>query len=130
MRVSKQRQRVLGPIRLVGMLLWISLQGCGVRVRPIQSLQTLQQYPKTVIVQGIVRDRVPLIGQSVYQVQDASGTIWVVSSSRTEAVAIGVSVRVEGDVYYHPIPELDHTSIDLRNDHYYLKELRHHIIEP
>ncbi|NEO34599.1 MAG: hypothetical protein F6K36_30265 [Symploca sp. SIO3C6] len=126
----KRRLRISGMVSLMGVLGWSGLQGCGRQTRQIQSLQRLQQYPKAVMVEGIVRDRVPLIGQSVYELQDSSGTIWVLSSSPNEVPTIGVSVRVEGDVHYQPMPELSDESFKPPEDSYYLKELRHHIIDP
>ncbi|NET49764.1 MAG: hypothetical protein F6K09_13815 [Merismopedia sp. SIO2A8] len=114
----------------MSMLGWSSLQGCGLQTRSIESLQRLQQYPKTVIVEGTVRDRVPLIGQSVYELQDSSGSVWVLSPNPNEVPTIGVSVRVEGDVHYQPTPELSDESFKTPEDSYYLKELRHHIIDP
>ena len=70
------------------------------KTTPIANLQ--QHQGGTVYLEGKVGDRAPLLGSGAYQLQDASGQIWIVTSRRLPAV--GDSVLIEGQVNYKRIP--------------------------
>jgi hypothetical protein len=54
-----------------------------------------------VYVRGIVGDRVPLINQQVYQLQDGTGSIWVLTDDAT--LQPGDEVLLKGRVYFESI---------------------------
>jgi hypothetical protein len=91
-------------LALLVLLLGLALPPVRLRLqvalgRPIAIAQ-IQQYPfltgATVTVEGIVGDRVPLIGGQVMELQDDSGNVWVVSADTTRQS--GESARIRGDV--------------------------------
>lgn len=96
--------------------LLFGLSGCSlaaqlnfVNVTPISTIQAdiatqpLRDRPidQTVSLEGKVVDRVPLVSQQVYQIQDATGTIWVLAQT---APQVGDRVRVRGTVRFQSIP--------------------------
>lgn len=85
----------LFPLRF---LLWSQL-GWPIAIRDVQTVKVLRD--RSVSVEGRVGDRVPLIGTQVYQLQDATGNLWVVSSD-TE-LKPGESVRIRGRVRFESI---------------------------
>ena len=107
----------------VGLVTASSIQGCTFGTRQIQSLQRIQQYPKTVTIKGVVGDRVPLVQGQVYELSDSSGTIWILSPN--ESPVTGTQLRVTGQVQYQPMPELGSGMGEL-----YVKELNHEVIDP
>ncbi|HEY9816628.1 MAG TPA: hypothetical protein V6D20_12640 [Candidatus Obscuribacterales bacterium] len=60
---------------------------------------------RIVIVRGTVRDRVPLLGAQVYQLQDRTGDIWVLSSDAT--IQTGEQLKIRGSVEHQPISAVD-----------------------
>ena len=63
-------------------------------VRPTVAIQslTVDQPSKAVQIQGTVVQQAPLLTGGLYQVQDESGTIWVLSAEAAPAIASNVSV--------------------------------------
>lgn len=86
------------------LLLLGNLSGCG----GITTIRSIQEHPKrgwwnsTVQLQGNVSDRAPLIDGLLYQLQDGTGRIWVLTT-RT-AQPIGVPLHIKGQVRYESIP--------------------------
>lgn len=77
-----------------------------VQVTPIKKLQSLENpgtlAERSVYLQGRVGHEVPLLGGQAYQLQDQTGTIWVVTAS-TE-LSPGDEVLIEGIIQYESIP--------------------------
>ncbi|MBD1910575.1 MULTISPECIES: hypothetical protein [unclassified Leptolyngbya] len=85
----------LSPLRF---LLWGQLRW-PIPIRDVQTVGLLRD--RQVTVEGQVSDRVPLIGAQVYQVQDATGKLWVVSSD-TE-LKPGEPVKIRGNVRFETL---------------------------
>lgn len=84
------------PVRLG---LW-TLLGQPISIQTAQ--QSLDALGSTVILEGTVRDRVPLVDAQVYQLQDASGSLWVVSGNT--GLQVGETVRIRGKLRFQSIP--------------------------
>jgi len=94
---------------LSGLLLGLSLSlsGCSSLV----TVQSVRQHPKrnwltaTVKLQGTVGSLVPLVHAQVYELQDATGQIWVLSSHHPLKPALkpGQRLLIQGLVRYEPI---------------------------
>jgi len=86
---------LLSPLRL------LLLNGLGqpIAIRDVQRVELLRD--RSITVQGTVSDRAPLIGAQIYQVQDATGNLWVVSSNTQYQP--GESVRIRGIVRFESI---------------------------
>lgn len=89
---------------LLFVLLLLALPPVRVRLQvalgqPI-AIATIHQNPFlagiTVTVEGIVGDRVPLVGGQIVELQDGSGSLWVVSADTTRQP--GESARIRGNV--------------------------------
>jgi hypothetical protein len=74
----------------------------------VSTVQDVQTHPhrnwltSTVYLRGQVNDRVPLINAQVYQLQDSTGTIWVLTDKATPKV--GDRIYIKGQVQYEKIP--------------------------
>jgi hypothetical protein len=99
---------------LVGGLLslMLNLTGCSSLVT-VQSIQQPQSWftPKTVKLQGIVGSLAPLIKGQVYELQDATGKIWVLSPNRR--LKSGQRVLIQGQVRYEPIDQAGQTRTEV-----------------
>ena len=71
--------------------------------RPTVTIQELspQQQNDTLQIEGTVEQQAPLLAGSIYQLQDDSGTIWVLSDDAPPAASS--SVRVVGTLQVEPI---------------------------
>jgi hypothetical protein len=84
--------------------LLIGLTSCS----GVSTVQDVQTHPhrnwltSTVYLKGKVSDRVPLINAQVYQIQDSTGKIWVLTDKATPKV--GDQVYIKGQVQYEKIP--------------------------
>lgn len=74
----------------------------GIDVTPIRDLTPKQDNDATVYLQGKVAVEVPLLKQHVYQLQDSTGTIWILTNNTTPQ--IGDKVLIKGQVRYQSIP--------------------------
>ncbi|NJN56535.1 MAG: hypothetical protein HC879_03090 [Leptolyngbyaceae cyanobacterium SL_5_9] len=102
---------LLGLISLTGCAGW-SQATCvnGLfpgRVRPIERIQACANadYANadyTVRLRGTVGDRAPLLNGQVYQLQDSTGEIWILTSDMT--LKTGDQVVIRGRVRYLSIP--------------------------
>ncbi|MGB3493840.1 MAG: hypothetical protein WBA57_14015 [Elainellaceae cyanobacterium] len=81
------------------------------QIRSVEQIAQPNQVGKTVYVQGTVSDRIPLVNGSVYELTDATGTVWVVSNSdaTTDAVSMDSQVLLRGKVAYEATPEFGDT---------------------
>jgi len=83
--------------------LTLALTSCS----PLVTVQNVRQQPqrnwftKTVKLQGQVGSLAPLINGQVYELQDATGKIWVLSPSRQSKS--GQRILIQGRVRYQPI---------------------------
>ncbi|WP_160299512.1 hypothetical protein [Leptolyngbya iicbica] len=68
--------------------------GIAQLVRPTVAIQSLtaEQTNETVHIEGTVVQQAPLLTGGLYQVQDDSGTVWVLSNESVPAVAATVNV--------------------------------------
>jgi len=106
----------LKPLYILSSLLLAGLLGCsgvpsalnsinvgfGVDVSQIGDIEPTRDQDKTIYVQGKVAALVPLVDWLAYQVQDSSGTIWVLTNQRN--IQLADQVLVEGKLRYHSIP--------------------------
>lgn len=70
--------------------------------RSIQAIQQAATIDSTVHLKGRVGDRVPLVGGQVYQLEDTTGTIWVITEQ--PIAQSGEQIEVKGWVRYQSIP--------------------------
>jgi uncharacterized protein YdeI (BOF family) len=56
----------------------------------------------TVYIKGTVGDRAPLLGGSAYELQDATGKVWVIT--KAPAPATGQELTLKGTLRYKSIP--------------------------
>jgi len=75
--------------------------GFGRNITPIQEIKPTQDQKATVYVQGKVEKRVPLLQGQVYQVNDSTGSMWVVS--KQDNLQEGESAVFQGKVRYESI---------------------------
>lgn len=81
----------------------LGLAGCS-----ISSVNSVHQQPQrhwfnaTVELEGKVIDRVPLLGAAVYQLQDETGKIWILTEH--SSLKPGERLRVRGKVRFTSIP--------------------------
>lgn len=74
---------------------------------PMTSVQRVRAHPhrnwltETVRLQGTVGERAPLLKGQVYELQDRTGKIWVLSP--TANLKTGDSITIQGRVRYEPI---------------------------
>ncbi|MBW4645770.1 MAG: hypothetical protein KME23_22745 [Goleter apudmare HA4340-LM2] len=74
----------------------------GSNITPIRDIQPEQDNQATVYVQGKVEKQVPLLQRWAYQINDSTGTIWVVTNQT--GLEAGQEVVVKGKVRYKSIP--------------------------
>ncbi|MBH8562229.1 hypothetical protein I8748_08575 [Nostoc sp. CENA67] len=74
----------------------------GSNVTPIREIKPQQNKQTTVYIQGKVEKRVPLIKRWAYQINDTTGTIWVVTNQSN--LKQGAKVVIKGKVCYQSIP--------------------------
>ena len=117
----------LGRLLWLGTLFGLSLgtvQGCANRVRSIESLKQIETYPATVKVEGIVGDRVPFVDHYVYELKDASGTIWVQTATIPPDTSSEQRVQVKGTLQRYSMSDLGNGYSELL-----LQELSHQTVE-
>ncbi|NJO79674.1 MAG: hypothetical protein HC827_14960 [Cyanobacteria bacterium RM1_2_2] len=92
----------LGGVLLLGGLL-SGLGGCRMvsTVRQVQEQPQRNWFTSTVYLRGTVGDRAPLIEAQLYELEDSTGKIWVLS--RTQPPEPGEQVLIKGQVRYQVI---------------------------
>lgn len=111
--LSKLRSPRLSWLLLI-MLIYLPVVGCGSRATPepgnvvapvpttpIASLQNPSTKNAKIHVKGTVRAIVPILEGTVYELQDDSGKVWVLT--RQQVPKAGAEVVVKGKVLYKPI---------------------------
>jgi hypothetical protein len=97
-------QRNLFPL-----LLGIGLIGCSPlgnlkvalsnpSVTPIRNLQQQHGQANAVYLKGKVSDRAPFLGSGAYQLQDETGTVWVITNKALPSP--GEEIAIQGEVQY------------------------------
>lgn len=86
---------------VVGLVSCGSLASLGTEVINIGDIHQKWNAYSTVRVQGNVGDRVPLVGSQVYEVEDSTGTIWVLT--KEPAPNQGDQVLIEAKVRHEDI---------------------------
>lgn len=90
----------------VSFFLLCGLIGCtnlsGVNVSNIRDVEPQRDKDTTVYLQGKVANLIPLVEGQVYQLQDTSGTIWVLTTQTD--LQPGNEVLLKGKVRYKSIP--------------------------
>ena len=74
----------------------------GIYVTNIRDLKPQQDNNVMVYLQGKVAKQIPLLERQVYQLQDSTGTIWVLTNQTS--IQQGDEVLVKGKVRYESIP--------------------------
>jgi hypothetical protein len=89
---------------LCSLLLLMGLMGCSdfSTIRQVQEHPHRNWFTATVHLKGKVGDRAPLIGGLLYQLQDDTGKIWVLT--KRTAQPSGQQIAIEGQVRYQSIP--------------------------
>lgn len=126
---------LLGLLGLSGCAGWseaICLNGLRPgQVRPIERIQACSATNQIVRLRGTVGDRAPLLNGQVYQLQDSTGTIWVLTSDTTLVTgdqvlirgrirfqSIPLAGREQGEFYVEELSQLERNAADSRNfDH-------------
>jgi hypothetical protein len=91
-------------------LIWLSvfsislgLASCGVStVRSVHERPQRHWLNSTVRLEGTVVDRVPLLNAQVYQLQDSTGAIWILTTD--PSLQPGEQIAVKGKVRFESIP--------------------------
>lgn len=86
-------------------LLLIGLFGCGslqVRIANLQEIQQNRTAYNKVQIQGKVINIAPFLGTGAYEIQDATGSIWVISNGSLPNS--GDELIIKGKVQYKSIP--------------------------
>lgn len=92
----------LGLLSLLS-LLSLLLTSC----RSVTTVQNIQAHPQrnwltsTVYIQGKVGDRAPLLSGQIYELEDHTGKIWVLS--RAQPHPSGAQILIRGQVRYQGI---------------------------
>ena len=85
----------------------LGLWGCG-NLSPdieVTNIRDIQQIPKgttRVYLKGTVIKQVPLLDAQLYQLDDASGEIWVFTTSSLPQ--LGDEITIAGEIRYESIP--------------------------
>ncbi|WP_341733915.1 DNA-binding protein [Microcoleus sp. EPA2] len=73
----------------------------GFNVSKISDIQQKRQVDTEVYLQGKVENRAPFVGNAAYQLQDASGSIWVLTKQALPQ--LGDEIMLKGQVRYKSI---------------------------
>jgi hypothetical protein len=88
---------------LFGVFLLLGLGGCSglSTVRDVQAHPQRNWFNSTVYLRGKVSDRAPMLDAQVYQLEDSTGKVWVLTDKTTPKK--GDSVYIKGKVIYEKI---------------------------
>jgi hypothetical protein len=94
---------MVGRLHLFSLSLALGLASCsGINtVRDIQNNPHRNWFNSTVYLRGRVSDRVPLLDAQVYQLEDATGKIWVLTDKANPKE--GDAVYIKGTVKFEEI---------------------------
>lgn len=68
---------------------------------PIEAIHNQPEINQTTTIQGTIQQRVPLLNGWLYQVQDQTGLIWVLTT--TSPPSLGTHVIVRGNIQYESV---------------------------
>ena len=92
------------PVTTIKHILWIpllcSLVSCRASQISIQDISS--KIDKTVYLTGEVVHLAPLVDRTAYQIEDTTGTAWVVTA--TEPPIHGQQIDIKGTVQYQSLP--------------------------
>jgi len=80
----------------------INIGNNSLNVTPINELQQNRDATAVVSVLGQVTNLAPFLGTGAYQLQDATGTIWVLTNQ--EAPQVGDQLLIRGQLQFQSIP--------------------------
>lgn len=88
-------------------LLLLGLWGCGnspadIKVTNISDIPQIPNGTTTVYLKGTVIEQVPLLDAQLYQLEDASGKMWVLTT--LSLPRIGDEIKIAGELRYESIP--------------------------
>lgn len=98
-------------MRIQGSFTWLGIGIVGISLASCSGLTTVervQQQPQrswfnsTVKLEGTIVDQAPLIDAQLYQLQDDTGKIWVLTTD--DNLQAGEQVVVRGEVQFESIP--------------------------
>ena len=79
----------------------LSQLNLGFNVASISEIQQKRQVDSEVYIRGKVENRAPFVGNAAYQLQDGTGTIWVLTNQALPQ--LGDEVLLKGEVRYKSI---------------------------
>lgn len=79
----------------------LSQLNLGFNVASISEIQQKRQVDSEVYLRGKVENRAPFVGNAAYQLQDGTGTIWVLTNKALPQ--LGDEVLLKGEVRYKSI---------------------------
>ena len=79
----------------------LSQLNLGFNVASISDVQEKRQVDSEVYLRGKVENRAPFVGNAAYQLQDGTGTIWVLTNQALPQ--LGDEVLLKGEVRYKSI---------------------------
>ena len=79
----------------------LSQLNLGFNVASIGDIQQKRQVDSEVYIRGKVENRAPFVGNAAYQLQDGTGTIWVLTNQALPQ--LGDEVLLKGEVRYKSI---------------------------
>jgi len=79
----------------------LSQLNLGFNVDSISDIQQKRQVDSEVYLRGKVENRAPFVGNAAYQLQDGTGTIWVLTNQALPQ--LGDEVLLKGEVRYKSI---------------------------
>jgi hypothetical protein len=74
----------------------------AIDTRPIASVKQAPQVNAIVQIKGRVSNRAPLLGKSAYELQDTTGSLWVLTTDSIPS--LGDEVVLKGKLLYRSIP--------------------------
>ena len=103
MLIDNLKFRPVIPIKHISLwlLLLYSLVGCRASLIAIKDISP-KKVGKTVYLEGEVVHLAPLVDRTAYQLEDPTGTIWIVTA--TEPPKQGQQINVEGKIQYQSLP--------------------------
>ncbi|WP_309236487.1 hypothetical protein [Microcoleus sp. FACHB-672] len=106
MMTAKQQGWQLGTLTLLlgGLISCGQLAkiGANVNITNIRDLQQNRTAYSTVYLKGRVENQAPFLGTGAYEVRDATGSIWVITTKALPNK--GDEVLIKGEVQYKSIP--------------------------
>jgi len=87
----------------------LSQLNLGFNVASISDIQQKRQVDSEVYLRGKVENRAPFVGNAAYQLQDGTGTIWVLTNQALPQLGDEVLLKDLGEVYVEEMEQLKRT---------------------